>query len=111
MNNTVIFYTDGAYSPTKQKGGWGLYCPQYKLKMCHGEYNTTNNRMEMTAAIRALEFVDESIYNIADIENPDEAGFIVAVSTKYASQVLDTLRNMKIKNVFYEKDLYREVVG
>lgn len=58
-----------------------------------------------------LEFVDESIYNIADIENPDEAGFIVAVSTKYASQVLDTLKNMKIKNVFYEKDLYREVVG
>lgn len=59
-NNTVIFYTDGAYSSTKAKGGWGVYCPQYKLRMCRGESNTTNNRMEVIAAIKALEFVDES---------------------------------------------------
>lgn len=58
--NTIDFYTDGAYSSTKQKGGWALYCPQYKLKICRGELNTTNNRMELMAAIKALEFVDES---------------------------------------------------
>ena len=59
-NNTIVFYTDGAYSSTKKKGGWGVYCPQYKLRMCSGELNTTNNRMEVMAAIKALEFVDES---------------------------------------------------
>lgn len=60
MFDTIDFYTDGAYSSTKQKGGWALYCPQYKLKICHGELNTTNNRMELMAAIKALEFIDES---------------------------------------------------
>lgn len=59
-NNIVVFYTDGAYSSIKCKGGWGVYCPQYKLRMCSGELNTTNNRMEVMAAIKALEFVDDS---------------------------------------------------
>lgn len=57
-----------------------------------------------------LEFVNNNIYNITDIENPKEAGFIVVVGSKYASQVITTLKNMNIKNIFYEKDLYREVV-
>ena len=57
-----------------------------------------------------LEFVNNNIYNITDIENPKETGFIVVVGSKYASQVITTLKNMNIKNIFYEKDLYREVV-
>lgn len=58
-----------------------------------------------------MEFVNNNIYNITDIENPKEAGFIVVVGSKYASQVITTLKNMNIKNIFYKKDLYREVVG
>lgn len=58
--NTIEFYTDGAYSATKQKGGWAIFCPQYRLRICKGELNTTNNRMEMTAVIKALEFIEES---------------------------------------------------
>ena len=57
-----------------------------------------------------MEFVNNNIYNITDIENPKEAGFIVVVGSKYASQVITTLKNMNIKNIFYKKDLYREVV-
>lgn len=58
MNPKIInFYTDGAYSPVTQAGGWAVYCPELLLKLTNKEYNTTNNRMEMTAAIKALEFV------------------------------------------------------
>ena len=60
FDNTVNFYTDGAYSSTKNKGGWAVYCPEYKLRLCNSEIQTTNNRMEVMAAIKALEFVDES---------------------------------------------------
>lgn len=57
MNPKVInFYTDGAYSPVTQTGGWAVYCPELKLKVTSQERGTTNNRMEMTAAIKALEF-------------------------------------------------------
>lgn len=54
---TINFYTDGAYSPATQAGGWAVYCPELLLKLTNKEYNTTNNRMEMTAVIKALEFV------------------------------------------------------
>lgn len=53
----INFYTDGAYSPATQAGGWAVYCPELLLKLTNKEYNTTNNRMEMTAVIKALEFV------------------------------------------------------
>ena len=95
MNNTVIFYTDGAYSSTKQKGGWGLYCPQYKLKMCHGEYNTTNNRMEMTAEIRALEFVDES--------KLPEKNIIIYSDSKYLIETMKGNYSMKTNIDLWDK--------
>lgn len=53
----INIYTDGAYSPKYDKGGWAFYCPQYRAKVCSGEYSTTNNRMEMAAAINALTWV------------------------------------------------------
>lgn len=58
-----------------------------------------------------VEFVDESIYNIKDIDNLDKVGIIVAVGTRYAPEVMNLLNSMNIKNIYYEKDLYREIVG
>jgi len=57
--NTLIIYTDGAYSPIKRKGGWAFYLPQYRLRVCKGDdsQGITNNRMEMMAVIKALELV------------------------------------------------------
>lgn len=60
----LIFWTDGAYSSSKNKGGWSFYCPEYRLKVCSGVEATTNNRMELTAALKALEWISDS--NIPD---------------------------------------------
>jgi ribonuclease HI len=51
------FYTDGAYSSTKQRGGWAVYCPELDVQLAATEKNTTNNRMEMISALTALEWV------------------------------------------------------
>jgi len=55
----VIIYTDGGASPNPGKGGWAavLYSPEHNAKreIFGGEFETTNNRMEITAAIKALE--------------------------------------------------------
>ncbi len=55
----VIIYTDGGASPNPGKGGWAavLYSPVHdkKREISGGEPDTTNNRMEITAAIKALE--------------------------------------------------------
>ncbi len=60
MENELIFWTDGAYSGSKDKGGWSFYCPAYQLRVCAGEDHTTNNRMELTAALKALEWICDS---------------------------------------------------
>ena len=55
--NTVHIYTDGACRGNPGPGGWGaLLCYQNQEKTLQGaEPDTTNNRMELMAAIQALE--------------------------------------------------------
>lgn len=53
----VTIYTDGACSGNPGKGGWGavlLYADK-QLELSGFEAETTNNRMELLAAIKALE--------------------------------------------------------
>ena len=54
---TVEIFTDGACSGNPGPGGWGalLRYGGAERELCGGEAATTNNRMELTAAIRALE--------------------------------------------------------
>jgi ribonuclease HI len=57
MSETVEIFTDGACRGNPGPGGWGVLL-RYKgrEKTLHGgEAETTNNRMELTAAIRGLE--------------------------------------------------------
>ena len=58
---TVIIYTDGACSGNPGPGGWGaiLQFGPYKRELSGGEAATTNNRMELTAVIRALQLLKE----------------------------------------------------
>ncbi len=58
---TVTIYTDGACSGNPGPGGWGaiLMYGRHKKELSGGEAQTTNNRMELTAVIRALEQLRE----------------------------------------------------
>ncbi len=53
----VEIYTDGACSGNPGPGGWGalLRIGGHEKELFGGEADTTNNRMELTAVIRALE--------------------------------------------------------
>lgn len=54
---TVEIFTDGACSGNPGPGGWGaiLRYGSAEKELSGGEWETTNNRMEMMAAIAALE--------------------------------------------------------
>jgi ribonuclease HI len=54
--SSVIIYTDGACRGNPGPGGWGalLKAGPHVKELKGGESVTTNNRMELTAAIRAL---------------------------------------------------------
>lgn len=55
--DVVEIFTDGACKGNPGVGGWGalLQMKGKALELCGGEAHTTNNRMELTGAIRALE--------------------------------------------------------
>lgn len=52
----VEIFTDGACSGNPGPGGWGalLRCKNVEKELSGGEKETTNNRMELTAVIKAL---------------------------------------------------------
>ena len=60
MKNIVI-YTDGACSGNPGPGGWGalLIYADHQKEIMEGAFETTNNRMELTAAIEALKALSE----------------------------------------------------
>ena len=57
----VDIFTDGACKGNPGPGGWGalLRMGRHEKELSGGEPDTTNNRMELTAAIRALEALIE----------------------------------------------------
>lgn len=62
MQRYVEVFTDGACSGNPGPGGWGvvLRYGEHEKELSGGEKSTTNNRMELTAAIKGLEALKES---------------------------------------------------
>ena len=81
----VDIYTDGACSGNPGPGGWGaiLICRGVEKEISGGEKLTTNNRMELSAAIFALKCLkkpcDVTLYSdSAYLVNGFTAGWIVS---------------------------------
>ncbi|MEM7192635.1 MAG: ribonuclease HI [Pseudomonadota bacterium] len=70
----VIIYTDGACSGNPGPGGWGaiLASGPHRKEIKGGERQTTNNRMELTAAIEAL----EALKNPSDVELYTDSNYL-----------------------------------
>ena len=58
---TVVIYTDGACKGNPGPGGWGAWLTfgEHEKKLCGGELETTNNRMELSGAIEGLAALKE----------------------------------------------------
>ena len=57
----VEIYTDGACRGNPGPGGWGVLLRSngHEKELCGGQLDTTNNQMELLAAIKALESLKE----------------------------------------------------
>ncbi|MFA6999655.1 MAG: ribonuclease HI [Candidatus Paceibacterota bacterium] len=75
MSKTLEIYTDGSSLGNPGPGGWGVLVIKNEelrikndLELGGGEKNTTNNRMELKAAIEALKYLRKSDFlNIKEV--------------------------------------------
>ncbi|MBL95778.1 MAG: Ribonuclease HI [Alphaproteobacteria bacterium MarineAlpha3_Bin5] len=78
-DDIVDIYTDGACSGNPGPGGWGALLiwgnagKVDKMEISGGESETTNNRMELLAAIKALENLKNFAESITPSPNPNRA--------------------------------------
>jgi ribonuclease HI len=77
----TIVYADGGCDPNPGPGGWGVVIqdPAGTVELHGGDRATTNNRMELTAAIRALEHFPEG----ASIEMRCDSQYVVKSVTEW----------------------------
>lgn len=81
MDNNYIIYSDGAYSPSIDQGGVGFVVIKGEEKIFSFNKmfsHTTNQRMEMLAAIIAL----ESLKNASHVTIVTDSMYLVGTMTK-----------------------------
>ena len=81
MKDKVIVYTDGGCVPNPGKGGWGalLMCNNREKEIFGGVDGTTNNRMELMAAIQAL----NTLTRPCDVTIYSDSKYVVDGITKW----------------------------
>jgi len=76
----VIIHTDGGCKGNPGPGGFGavLVCGKHRMELSEGYRLTTNNRMELRAAIAALEVLSEP----CDVELHSDSKYLIDAITK-----------------------------
>ena len=105
----VNLYTDGACRGNPGKGGWGaiLVYGKFERELSGGERETTNNRMELMAAISGLEALKEAcIVNLYSdskyIVDAFVEGWIYTWRDKGWTRGRDELKNPDLWQRLYE---------
>ena len=104
---SISLYTDGACSGNPGPGGWGalLQFGDAERELYGGEADTTNNRMELTAAIRALQALkrpcEVSIYTDSQYVRKGITEWL----TSWKARGWKTAAKKPVKN----EDLWREL--
>ncbi len=98
---TVEIFTDGACSGNPGPGGWAaiLRYGEHEKEISDGEKETTNNRMELMAAIRALESIKEPVAAHIYTDSTYVRSGITEWINKWRSNGWRTAAKKPVKNV------------
>ena len=100
--NLIEIFTDGACRGNPGKGGWGAMIRSngFEESLYGGDISTTNNIMELTAAIKALEHI------------PENSNVVLTTDSKYVMQgITEWIKNWKTasKKPVLNKELWKRL--
>lgn len=81
----IQIYTDGGYRISKNVGGWAfvLINEDSVVERASATYNTTNNKMEITALLEGLKYVQENNLTKQSIEVYSDSTYIINSATDW----------------------------
>lgn len=97
----ITLYTDGSSRGNPGPGGWGVYVEVikdklYTINISGGERETTNNKMELTAAIEALKYLKK---NLIKILKNDVVKITIKLDSKYVKMgITEWIKNWEKNN-------------
>ena len=101
MSKIIKAYTDGACRGNPGPGGWGalLVYDDKEKRLCGGEPETTNNRMELMAAIMALESLNQTCQVILTTDSQYVMKGITEWMDNWKKRNWKTANKKPVKNV------------
>ncbi len=105
----VEIFTDGACSGNPGPGGWGaiLRCEGKEKELSGGEKDTTNNRMELTAVIKALKALK---FPCEVVVTTDSKYVCDAINQKWVYYWKDNNWRKKDKKPALNSDLWQQLL-
>ncbi|MFC2151100.1 ribonuclease H [Bacteroidota bacterium] len=111
INKTIEIYTDGSCNPKYQIGGWAaliLYTDE-KIVLQGSETETTHNRMELMAVIKAIEFVLKEISEIILIKIYTDSQYVEQIPFR-AAKLISRKFITKAGNTLQNADLIQKII-
>jgi ribonuclease HI len=106
----VQIYTDGSCHTQLRVGGWAaiILVGEEKKILTGKETDTTHNRMEILAVIRAIEFIRDHYKEVDAIKVFSDSQYVVGLTTrkeKLVGQGFNTRSGKEIQNIDLVKEL------
>ena len=103
-NSTIEIFTDGSFHPQTRIGAWVaiLFIDDKKVTLSDIENDTTNNRMELTAVIKAIEFVKQKHQTNKVLNIISDSQYVIGLigrQEKFAKLNFKTINGRDIRNV------------
>lgn len=111
MAKEILIFTDGSSRGNPGPGGWGAIVASDAevVELGGREDKTTNNRMELRAAISALEFVKNQKLNASRCTLFSDSSYVINGITKWVSGWRQNNWQTKDKKDVMNRDLWEEL--
>lgn len=111
MNKEIIIFTDGSSSGNPGPGGWAaiIALPNNTVQELGGkESHTTNNRMEMTAALKALHYIKDIE---RDVIIHTDSSYLIQGITKWVKGWVKNNWITSTKTEVINRDIWEELIA